>query len=37
MYPPPKQGLITGLLNIGFPYYGLIKPLFPTGGALGGG
>ena len=30
-YPPQKYGLIKGLLTIGFPQYGLIKPLFLGG------
>ena len=30
-------GLIKGLLTLGFPYQGLLKPLFPGGGMWPGG
>ena len=31
------MALVTGVLTVGFPYWGLIKPLFLRWGTLGGG
>ena len=35
-YPPQKQGLLKGLLTIGFRQFGLIKPIFLGGHVEGG-